>query len=155
DRVLVFGDTHRRELTQQGMPDERILICGAPSLDELPRQNGRVHPQLKSRLGLRDGDPWILVATSGPGHRISHPHHDQVIATLMRLSAALPDVPIVIKLHRKDRLEYYQEGLRNCSASKLCVVSQGAYGFPNYIYAWLQGCSMVLTGASTVALEAM
>ena len=67
----------------------------------------------------------------------------------------MPEVPIVIKLHRKDRLHYYQEGLRDCGSSNLYVVSHDAYGFPQSIFEWLQGCRIVLTGASTVALEAM
>lgn len=155
DRVLVFGNIHRQELVDQGLPHEQIVVCGAPSLDKRPVQTGKVHARLAARLDLHDGEPWILVATSGPGNRISHAHHEHVIASLMRLSAALPEVPIVIKLHRKDKLEYYWEGLKDCPSNKIRVVPHDAYGFPREIFEWLQGCSMVLTGASTVALEAM
>jgi hypothetical protein len=155
DRLLVFGKIQRMELMHQGIADERIVVCGAPSLDDRKRQSGRTHPRLQSRLGLRDGEPWILVATSGPGHSTSLAHHRRIIDELVGLSKALPSVPIVIKLHRKDRLEYYRERITDHPAARLHVVAQDAYGFPRDIFDWLQGCSMLLTGASTVAMEAM
>jgi len=73
----------------------------------------------------------------------------------MRLSKAMPDVPIVIKLHRKDRLDTIKRGSRIVPRPGSRVVSHDAHGFPADIYDWLQGCSLFLTGASTVALEAM
>jgi hypothetical protein len=155
DRVFVYGDVQRQALMHQGMGAERIVICGSPNLDHLPRQTGQVHPLLQKRLGIRPGDPWVLAATSGPGHRISHRHHRIVIEQLQRLSRALPDVPVVVKLHRKDRLDYYRKALRDCDGTRLVVVAEETYGFPRDIFEWLQGCSAVLTGASMVAVEAM
>ena len=155
DRLLVFGDSQRRELVHLGVADERIVVCGAPSLDQRPHQTGRIHPMLESRLGLRSGEPWILVATSGPGHSISHAHHERVVANLVRLSAALPEVPLVVKLHRKDRIGYYQRGLKDRAGAKFFVIPHHTPGFPSDIFEWLQGCSMVLTGMSAVAMEAM
>jgi hypothetical protein len=37
----------------------------------------------------------------------------------------------------------------------LHIVPHDAAGFPSDIFDWLQGCSMILTGASTTAIEAM
>jgi hypothetical protein len=155
DRILVYGNVHRDELVQRGYPRPRIVVCGAPSLDDRPRQTGRVDAQLRDRLGLQPGDPWILVTTSGPGHRISLAHHQTVILQLERLSAAMPTTPVVIKLHHKDRLEHYQQALRNAAGRKMIVVGENTPGYPNDIFEWLNGCSVVLTGASAVAVEAM
>jgi UDP-N-acetylglucosamine 2-epimerase len=155
DRLLAFGESQRRDLLRLGIADQRIVVCGAPTLDRRPRQTGRIHHLAESRLGLRSGEPWILVATSGPGHRISHAHHEKVVANLVRLSAALPDVPLVIKLHHKDRLENYRQGLKDQAGQKIFVVPYDKPGFPSNIFDWLQGCSMVLTGMSSVAMEAM
>jgi UDP-N-acetylglucosamine 2-epimerase len=154
DYQLVYGDVHRRELMDHGMGGERIVVCGAASLDGLQPQTGRIHPALRSRLGLSPGKPWILVATSGPGHSVSHAHHRQVVDNLFRLSAAIPEVPIVVKLHRKDKFEFYRQGLKDCTG-KFFVVKQAAFGFPRDIFDWLQGCTMVLTGSSTAAVDAM
>lgn len=155
DRLLVFGESQRRDLLRLGIADKAIVVCGIPSLDRRPRQTGRIHPLLQSRLGLKSGEPWILVATSGPGHSISHAHHEKVVANLARLSASLPDVPVVVKLHRKDRLENYQRALNDRAGAKLFVVPPNARGFPADIFEWLQGPTMLLTGASSTAIEAM
>lgn len=155
DRILVYGNVHRDELAQRGFPLDHIVVCGAPSLDNRPRQTGRVNAQLKERLGLQGGDPWVLVTTSGPGHRISMAHHRLVIENLARLSAAMPTTPVVVKLHRKDHSEYYQQALRNPTDRKLMVVAENTPGYPRDIFEWLDGCPVVLTGASAVAVEAM
>jgi UDP-N-acetylglucosamine 2-epimerase len=155
DRLLVHGEKNRQELMQQGVDPKRIEVCGAPNLDDRPSQTGRIHELLQARLGIRNGDPWILVATSGPGHRISNRHHQLVIDHLRRLSAALPGVSVVVKLHRKDRIAYYREAIQGPDDSRLLVVADGTPGFPRDILHWLQGCPVVLTGASTVGVEAM
>jgi UDP-N-acetylglucosamine 2-epimerase len=110
---------------------------------------------LQAKFGLRPHDSWILVATSGPGHRISHRHHEIVVEQLATLCESLGDVPMVAKLHRKDRLEYYQHPLKQHPVARLKLVPYGTAGCPHNIFDWLQGCSLVLTGASTVADEAM
>jgi UDP-N-acetylglucosamine 2-epimerase len=153
--VLVHGNSSRRELVQLGVPDDRIAVCGAPGLDLLPRQTHQTHPKLQERLGLLSDEPWILVATSGPGHRISQRHHQTVIDNLARLSAALPDLPVVVKLHRKDRIEFYRQAANQLASAKWFVLPADAPGLPAEILDWLQGCRIVLTGASMVAVEAM
>jgi hypothetical protein len=155
DQIYVYGDAHRMELLERGISDTRIVVCGNPSMDSRSRIRGKTHPQLKARLGLRDDTPWILVATSGPGHRISHAHHATLITNLSELARAFPKVPVVIKLHRKDRLEYYASILKASGDLPLHIVPHDAAGFPSDIFDWLQGCSMILTGASTTAIEAM
>jgi len=155
DRIFVFGETHRRELLEMGVSAERIEVSGDPNLDGRPRPSGRIHPALEAQLGLRSGKPWVLVCTSGPGHRISHDHHQQVVASLARLADALSDVPIVIKLHRKDRIVYYEPLETVRVRRNVHVIPHGTAGFPADIYAWLDGASILLTGASTTAIEAM
>lgn len=154
DRLFVCGQAQVRELMQYNIDPGRIVVCGAPNMDARPRQTGRIHPALVSKLGLRQGQPWILVATSGAGYRISPQHHEQVVAGVLRLSAALGDVPVVAKLHPKDRLEYYQAGLKGGNG-RFSVVTKKDRGFPPDIFDWLHGCSMLLTCASASAVEAM
>jgi hypothetical protein len=155
DKILVYGDTNLRQLIDLGVDAARIEVCGAPYLDDLPRQSGEVHPALRRHLGLAGGRPFVLVASSGPGYTVSHAHHDAVIRAVMRLSAALPAVDFVAKLHRKDRPEHYARAKQAIPTSRLRVVPDGTRGLPANIFEWLQGCSLLLTGASTVALESM
>lgn len=155
DLIGVYAPTHRQVLAQHGLDTRRIAVCGAPYLDSRPRQSGQVHPQLQTQLGLKNGTPWVLVATSGPGNRISHEHHRQVIQELKSLARAIRPVPLVVKLHRKDHVDYYREALEGHTHDKMIVVAEDTPGFPRKIFDWLQGCSLVLTGASTTAVEAM
>ena len=155
DRFLVYGEGSRRLLLERGTPAERIAVTGCPKLDPPPRQEGRVHPQLARRLGLRAGEPWILIAFSGPGHSVSHDHHRRLIEAVGQCSAALPGVRFVARLHRKDAPEPYREILNRIPGARLTVVRHGQRGYPTAIFDWLQGCRAVITGASTVAVEAM
>lgn len=155
DKILVYGSTNLRQLTEAAVPATRIAVCGAPYLDHRPRQSGQLHPRLREGLGLGDDKPFVLVATSGPGHTVSHGHHEAVIQNVMRVSAQRPDVDFVAKLHRKDKAAYYERARKSIPGSRLRVVPDGAPGLPTDIFDWLHGCSMVVTGASTVAVEAM
>jgi len=155
DCMLTFGTADRAFFLSMGMLPERVQVCGAPYLDERPRQTGKLHPDVRRFLGSRAGDPCVLVATSGPGFSISHAHHIQTIEHVMRLSALLPEVTFIAKLHPKDRLSYYQQAKAQVPDSRLRMVPHGTRGVPTDIFDWLQGCNIVLTGASTVAREAL
>jgi predicted glycosyltransferase len=132
-----------------------VVICGAPYLDNVPKQNGHFHPVLKLKLGLRKESPYILLATSGPGNSISLEHHKVVIQNVMELSRLIPQIQIIAKLHRKDSLEHYNKIRAELTEDRLLVVPYGMPGIPDDIFDWLQGCRLLLTGASTTAIEAM
>jgi hypothetical protein len=155
DRFLAYGQSSMRYLEALGIDSSKVLVCGVPYLDDRPLQTGRIHPDIRKRLGLGDGQPWVLMATSGPGNSISHNHHRKIIENVIRLSSKLNDLHFVSKLHRKDRLEYYKSLSRVVPGSKLTVIPYGDPHMPESIFDWLQGCTVVLTGASSVAVEAM
>lgn len=156
DRLLTYGRLDREYLIRvMECPEERVVACGAPYLDARPSQEGRLHPALVQRLGLEPQRPYVLVATSGPGFQISFGHHMQTLHHVMALSERMPGVQFVAKLHPKDRLAYYRQAERRVPGSRLQVAAHGKRGLPTAIFDWLQGCAAVLTGASTVAREAM
>ena len=155
DKILVYGETYRDSLLNEGIADSRIEVTGAPYLDAIPPQQGSVNQVIQRRLGIASDAPVILVATSGPGHVVSMQHHQFVIEQIAKLSARLPDLTFLIKLHRKDRIDHYRPILAKVPYSKLHIVPHGERGYPHSIFDWLQGCRMLLTGSSTVALEAM
>jgi len=155
DRFLVYGEASRKLLLACGAAADRIAVTGCPKLDPPPRQLGHIHPQLARRLNLQTGEPWILVAFSGPGHSVSHDHHRRLIEAVGRASTALPEVRFVARLHRKDAPEPYRAMIDRVPGARLTVVRHGQRGYPTAIFDWLQGCRGVITGASTVAVEAM
>ena len=156
DRLVAYGDAHRRALEQLGVAPQRISVCGAPYLDTRPPARGQIHPSISQAFSIPPGRPWVLVATSGPGHSVSLAHHRMVIENLLLASAALPEVTFLVKLHRKDNLQYYRElEAKHPATRRLMVVPPGTPGVPDNVLEWLRGCRAVLTGASMVAIEAM
>ncbi|HTU23972.1 MAG TPA: UDP-N-acetylglucosamine 2-epimerase [Pirellulales bacterium] len=155
DLIAVYSATERADLLAMGIDDGRVFVGGAPYLDDRQRQTGQVHPQLARLLGLRPGQAYVLVANSGPGHRVSHRQHELVIEQLMRLSNRFADVVFAVKLHRKDQMSYYRQAAERFGAHRLKIIPDGATEYPPDIFDWLQGCRAVLTGSSNVAVEAM
>ncbi len=154
-RFLIYGEAARDTLIHLGVEPKRLSLVGCPGLGQRRSATTTPHPALARRFGLSKEQPWVLVATSGPGHSISHRHHLQLVRGLAQLSAEMAKVTFVVKLHRKDRLDCYQRVASEQSASRLRVIAHGARGLPKSIFEWLQGCPLLITGASTVALEAM
>ena len=153
DKFLVYGEAGRREMIGLGMHPARLEVCGAPYLDKQPAQSGRIHPTIAQHLGLREDKPLVLFATSGPGHCTSHTHFQMLVEAVMRLSARLPNVHFVAKLHRKDRPEFYKLPRKSVPDSRLHVIAYETLGLD--IFDWLQGCSLLLTTTSQVGVEAM
>ena len=154
DKLIVYGENNRRELLKAGIEHSRIEICGSPSIDNIPVQTGKINSVIKEKLTLDDKKPYVLVATSGPGHSTSYTHHNKIIQNLALLSAKHKEINIICKLHPKDKIKYYDEILKR-TEYYFKIVQYAEKGFPVDIFEWLQGCSAVLTGASTVAIEAM
>lgn len=155
DRFLVHGPRHRDDLLRRGLSETQIEVIGAPYLDKRPQASDQLDPRLQAAFGLRPGEPWLLVATSGPGNAVSLAHHQQVVENLARLSAALPQVPLVIKLHRKDSPNNYERLQAGVAAGRVAISPYGDPRVPYDIFQWLPGCPLLLTGTSTVAVEAM
>jgi hypothetical protein len=155
DKFQVYGENCRRDLENRGADSARIEVCGAPYLDTMPIQSGEIHKTIKRCLGFREDSPMILLATSGPGHCTSLDHFHRLVESVMKLSARMPNINFVAKLHRKDGIGFYRTPLKNVPQSRLHIVANGTPGFPEDIFDWLQGCLMLLTTTSTVATEAM
>jgi hypothetical protein len=151
---LVYGPQNRRQMSRIGFPEDRLIVCGAPHLDNRPTQTGQPHPMLVAKVGW-DKAPRALLALSGPGHSVSQAHHERIIEAIHQLAVEYPQVVFAAKLHRKDRPTYYQTVQARFPNVHLPVMAHGAPDVPESIFDWLQGCSVILTGASTVALEAM
>lgn len=150
DRILVYSEADQRELTAFGLPPGRAAVCGAPGFDAYPAQGGKPHPDVQEALDLAPGGGFILIATSGPGDKVSRAHHGALIAVFAELAERFVELPIAVKLHPKDALENYAG-----ASARLRVFGARTRLGQLPITDWLQGCRLLVTGASTVALEAM
>jgi UDP-N-acetylglucosamine 2-epimerase len=152
---LVYGERSRQSLIELGEDPHRIAVSGAAYLAGRPRQTYQTDPRIADFLGLKPGQPWILLATSGPGHSVSLEHHRLVVRRVAELSAVMPDARFVAKLHPKDQVAFYTAAEQAAPGSRLLVVTGKEPRLPRDIFAWLQGCTAMLTGASAAALEAL
>jgi len=149
DRFLVYGDRSRAELVASGVTADGIAVTGNPQLASRPKPSPETDPRVLQFGQIEAGAPWVLVASSGPGHRTSSSHHEQFIRALQTVAEELPEIRFVVKLHRKDRRENYP------ADPPFAIVEHGQEGAPRGIFSWLRGPSALITGASTVAIEAM
>jgi glycosyltransferase involved in cell wall biosynthesis len=143
DRVLVWGEPSRDALLTCGVAGQAIAIVGAPRLD--PYANASFQSRGRS----------VLVATSGPGDQVSNESHAKFIELLFEAAEALPDVEFVIKLHPKDSERNYQPAkLKRANPRiKLLRGDRSRQGID--IFEFLAGARVLVTIASTTALDAM
>jgi hypothetical protein len=155
DHFCLFGEAAKRDLINKGVSDKQLVVTGAPYLDHFRNNETGIHPVLKSKLSLTDEKPYFLIAMSGPGHSTSFAHFQLLLETIFNTAQQFPSIQWVLKLHRKDKIENYQKIIQKFNNYKINTISNNTTGFPNSIFQWLQGATALITGTSTVALEAM
>lgn len=155
DHFCLFGEAAKHDLIAKGVPATQLIVTGAPYLDKFENKQNGIHPILKKNLSLTDSKPYFFIATSGPGHSTSHAHFQLILENIFEVAAQYSDAQWVIKMHRKDRIENYQEVISRYQNHQIHLVENDVPGFPKSIFEWLQGTTALLTGTSTVALEAL
>lgn len=155
DLSIMYGEHARDQLVNEGLSPDKVIACGAPYLDKRVPQSGEINSALAQELGLDTKKKYVLFATSGPGIFHSEASHVALVEEMTKLSAELPDINVVAKLHRKDKPHYFEKAAEKIPGARLRFMPHGKEGIPNDIFTWLQGANAVITGGSTVAVEAM
>ena len=143
DLMCVWGEPSAQALATCGVPRERIAVTGAPRLDEV------VH----SAAGVRDRHE-ILVASSGAGDQVSLEEHRAFIQAVFAAAEAVPDSRWVVKLHPKDKEEYYTRDGR-LGTDRISVVRGKPRRKGLDIFDYLHRAAALVTIASSTALDAM
>jgi UDP-N-acetylglucosamine 2-epimerase len=153
DRLYLYGENHRRALIARGVPASRLLVTGSTQLDDVwPKVRRWAQRPNAAILGLAGGKPLALVALSGPGHSVTREHHRLIIAEIARGAAAFPRVHFVFKLHQKDNRGYYADVLSRYANTSLVSFRNA---ISEDIYEWIFHSTLLITGASSSAFEAM
>ena len=155
DKYFAHGEKPKDHLVKIGISSNNIIVSGDPKIDKLSFSPRSIHHGIKQGLNLKKGEKFIMLALSGVGHCTSTKHFDKIVTSALRFSQRYPEIKIMAKLHRKDNKKNYLYLMKLFSNSGLKVVTYGQHGYPLDIYDWLNGCRLVITGASTVAIEAM
>jgi hypothetical protein len=137
DVVCAWGAPSATALVSCGVDPSTIVVTGSPRSDSF--RGGPPRPTTSHGA--------VLVATSGPGDRVSAEQHELFVGELARAVDRTPDVRWTIKLHPKDRVEYYS-------------AVRGAQIIPPdhsrlTIYDHLADVDVMVTIASTAAVDAV
>ncbi|MET2984691.1 glycosyltransferase family protein [Aureibaculum conchae] len=143
DYFYVFGKNDKNNMINNGISEEKIIISGSPKIDEFLKTN-KNSPKKSSK--------YVLIALSGSGHSITEKHHIAILEMIYQVAAQLDAINFKFKLHRKDKIEYYKklDTLKNTS-----IYKYGDASVSSNIYDWIKDANMLITGASTTALDAM
>lgn len=154
DLVCAWGEPSRRALLSCGVREEQIAVTGAPRFDNLEQTIARRDEQSLND-DARDDAAMILVATSGAGDQVSLEQHRTFIEVLYQAAERVPDVRWVVKLHKKDRAELYQEAEARYPAARVEIVAGNRNRFGTDIFDFLKSARALVTVCSTSALDAM
>lgn len=107
DRMWVWGNVHRRQLTALGLPAEHIDVTGNPNFDYLAKQTAgdlpaRVRAATRSQLGLARDDVVLLLITAKPPYLLTfvdQEQHGEDLEALCQAIDALPHARLVVKPH--------------------------------------------------------
>ncbi len=143
DYFYLFGEKDKQKILKKGIPESKLIVSGSPRIDSFFN---------KKKQGTSKNEIVILVALSGPGHSITVQHHIETLKVLFVAAKRFPELKFYFKLHRKDHVDYYQEldALANTS-----IIKYGDLTVSENIYDWISESEMLITGASTSALDAM
>jgi len=155
DNYFVYSQIAKDYLITLGIQPQNLIVSGAPYIDRLSVVKKSVYPMLRKKLCLKNEDGFVLLALSKPGYCPSYEHFNCIVESIVKLSTNKPEIDIIAKLHRGDNKKNYSKIKRHYPDNRLHIVENGSKGFPKNIFDWLSGCKLVITSASTVALEAM
>lgn len=125
-----------------------VYVTGSPNYN-----HQKNHSDLPENFNtLFEHDNIILVCYSGPGHNVTVNGHKRNLNALLQIVRKARNYRFVIKLHNKDKVQYYAELMKELNVA---VIDQDSVSFRVPIINFIEKSSLVITGASTVSLEAI
>jgi hypothetical protein len=153
EHYLLYGQKAKEYLIKIGNNPGSLEVFGAPYLDEISFSFDERESFLK-KLGLDINKKTILIALSGPGHCTTFIHFDQIVSNIVKSAKKHTKLNYVFKLHRKDKKENYTKIFKKWKLD-IPVIEATDKNIPTDIFTWLGNVDILITGSSTVALEAM
>ena len=148
-RYAVAGQSAKDAYVQRGVAPDNVYVTGQPRFDALLKRefNGE---RLRTKLGIPGDKGIIVLATQhlAGGLRTEEKLRD-FVEIVVRAASQFPNHVLVVKPHPQEDEEFYRRILMEMGETKV-VVRQKVD-----IYQLLHACDLLITGHSTVALEAM
>ena len=152
DRTAVFGEAARRFLIQSGhYAPESLVITGSPKFDELVEAaRGWDRDAKRKRLGISPDERLVVVASRHRGIRETHQSIGSAFPSLLKASAALPRIRLLIKPHPAESTDGYAKDIRACGATHATLL-QGSADLAELLFA----ADLLVTVESLSAVEAL
>jgi hypothetical protein len=157
DLFIVFGSASYEDLIKIGSKPENLFVGGAPYLDKIFFELGEknINKFIQKKLRINESDPKILVTLSGPGHCTTFKHFYRIVDSIFDFASKNLKYQFIFKLHPKDSLQNYITFIDKYKIDNVKVIEHYAKGFPKSIFDWICGIDALITGSSSVAVEAM
>lgn len=156
DTFFVYGLASFEELIKIGNSPKNLMIGGAPYLDQYKIiDNNKIDSRITKKLNIDKNRLYILVVISGPGHCTTYGHFNRIVDSIFQLAYTEKEIQFVFKLHPKDSINNYKIFKQKWNVQNVQIINHNTSGYPKNIFDWLSGVDAIITGASTVALEAM
>jgi hypothetical protein len=151
DTLFLFGEQDFQNLRDWNL-NVKLQVTGSAALDKFFL--GTEDPVIFPRIKVDEQKKLVLVAGSGPGDSVSLEGHLQFISQIVELAADYQNsFYFVFKLHPKDNKKFYDKAIKYYS-NVLVFSSEEANAISVNIFEWLKEVDILITGASTVGLEA-
>jgi hypothetical protein len=124
DRTAVFGEAARRFLVLAGRyPAASLVVTGSPKFDELLEASRTWdRAAIRDRLGVSKGERLVAVASRFRGIRETHQSIGSAFPALVRATAALPRVKLLVKPHPAEGTDGYERTLRELRAERVSLL---------------------------------
>lgn len=143
DLMMSWGPPSRRALIASGVPEDRILVTGAPRIDAYASSRNTADKR------------YVLVATSGAGDQVSLDMHLSFIERLYQVASRLKEVKWLVKLHPKDVLHHYHPIAERYPLANVELVAGSRLRQGVEIFEFLKHAHLLVTVTSSAALDAM
>jgi hypothetical protein len=155
DYFFTFGATSKEVLESLPYLTSKLVVTGSPFLHKLLSQKDEIQKEaelLWQQFSIKA--PYTLIALSGYGHSTSKGHYLSCLESLKRLVEEHARQRFIVKLHPKESIADYEAF--KAQQNVILITNKMVPDNWNYsIFTWLHGSEKVITGSSTVALEAM
>ena len=149
--IAVLSQFEKDMYVSLGVPPEKIFITGQPRFDIIWQKQSNPNGQIIAELGVPEEKGIIVLATQPfVEPRIwTEQQREQLVQAAVSAVKEFPDKQLVIKLHPDESIEKYRKILTNIGEDKAIICRDVN------LYELLNAGELLMTGDSTVGLEAM
>lgn len=147
-RMAVESPRLRRVFIEQGVPEEKLLVTGKPSVDQVWEAMQSTNRYIiREELGIPEAGQVLLCAVPqlAEHHLVSWPQHWQEIEFLFATFAQLKNVSVLLSLHPKSNPWDYQQ----------LADRYGAILAKRRIYELLPACDVFVATFSSTVMQAI